>query len=803
MPVIKLYRTVTLAIIAVSLQISLLSSGLNAKTIPVPPEPEPAGYAQPEFSVSDGYFRFDGEPAVLMSGSIHYARVPRAYWHDRMKKAKAMGLNCISTYMFWNAHEKVQGEYDFSGNLDIAAFVRAAQEEGLWVILRPSPYVCAEWTLGGLPQWLLADPDMKIRSNDPKFLKAMARYTQEVGKQLAKLQITKGGPIIMVQIENEYGQFGNPNSAEDKAYNRAIYQQVLDAGFEVPLIRCDWAIKETVMTAHIDGVWPTMNFGSNAQNAFTEFDKFFPGYPKMAGEYWIGWFDHWGAQHSTTEAAKHVRDIRWMLDNDVSFNMYMVHGGTNFGFTSGANWSSNSYQPDTTSYDYSAAIDETGRVNDKFYKFRDAIMSYLPEGYKLPDVPEQIKRIEVPEFELTEYASFDDLRGKVFASEKPQYLEALGQYQGLAIYSTEFENSKAGKQQLSFSELKDRAIVIVNGERMATLDRTRKERFTSLKLPVGKVKLDILLENMGHINYSRMLMVDRKGLGSVTLDGKELTSWQTYTFPLEDLSGLKFSKKAISDSPLPVFYKGEFTVNEIGDTMLDMSGWGKGMVWVNGVNLGRYWQIGPQYTLFMPGCWLKADSNEIIVMDIEPTGKTSVRGVTEPIFGLKLDTNLKYARKEGEEIKLNDSELAATGTFKAGDQVTEVDFGKVVEARYLCLESVNAYNGSSHASCAELHLLDADGNRLNRDDWEVIYASSEELIGEAAGADNIIDNQPVTFWHSRWKDGGPDHPHQIVLDFGKVVKFKTLQYLPRSGNNPAKIKDFRIYVSKDKFDGLR
>ncbi len=797
------YSTIAKYLLFITLSITSVTS-LQAVTIPVPPLPNPPGQTQPEFAIIGPDFTFDGKPAVLMSGSIHYARVPRPYWRDRLKKARAMGLNCVDTYMFWNAHEKTPGNFDFTGILDVAEFVRTAQEEGLWVILRPSPYICAEWNLGGIPAWLLKDPATMIRTNDPTFLNATRRYMMEVGKQLADLQITKGGPIILVQIENEYGQFGRAGNADDIAYNREIYQQVVDAGFEVPLMRCDWAIKETVMTAHIEGVWPTMNFGSGAQAAFTEFQKFFPGYPQMCGEYWIGWFDHWGAKHSVTEAEKHVRDIEWMLNNNTSFNMYMLHGGTNFAFWSGANWSGK-YEPDTTSYDYSSALDETGRTTEKFFKFRDAIAKYLPADHIIPDAPAQIARIKIPEFTLTEIAGFDQLRGNPFLTEKPVHLEALDQLQGLAVFSTTFDNPNAGKASLVFSELKDRAIIIINGERQVTLDRIKNEKYAQLTLPAGQVKMDILLENMGHINYSRMMINDRKGIGTVTLNGRELTNWQIYSFPLEDISSLKFEPAAEAkiDPALPVFYRGEFTIDQLGDTLLDMSSWGKGVVWVNGINLGRYWQIGPQYTLFMPGCWLKAGKNEIVVMDIEPTGKTDIRGVTEPIYGLKLDANLKYHRQSDEQIALKTQDIIAQGSFTAGDLITEVPLPESVTARYLCLESLNAFDNSSYATCAELHLLDKAGNRIDRSNWQVIYADSEELIGEAAGANNIIDNQPVTFWHTQWKNGGPKHPHHIVLDLGENIEFKTIQYLPRAGDNPGKIKDFRFYASKTKFTGLK
>ena len=789
-------------IVLLVLILSFVSTVFTA--IPLPPEPNPVGQDQPVFSASDGYFTFDGKPAVLVSGSIHYPRVPRAYWADRIRKAKAMGFNCIATYLFWNAHEPQPGKFDFSGNLDVAEFARECQRQGMWLIVRPGPYICSEWDFGGLPAWLLKDPDINIRSKDPKFLNATARYIIEVGKQLKELQITHGGPIIQVQVENEYGQFGRPNNAEDSAYNYAIYQQLVDAGFDAMFIRCDWAVKRTIRTAHIDGVYTTMNFGGGAQKAFEFFETEYPGQPKMSGEFWVGWFDHWGAKHNTRPLDPFIRQVDWMLSENISFNIYMLHGGTNFGFNSGANWSGQ-YSADTTSYDYDSPMDETGAINKKFYMFRDTIMKYLPQGHTLPEPPKQIKKIKIPEFALTQIAGFDQLRKDPYICDKPTYLEAIGQLQGLAVYSTTVDIAEAGNYNINFERLNDRAIIIANGKRIATLDRRMKQNKARIKLPAGKVSLNILLENMGHLNYSREMMRDRKGIEGVTLDGKELIGWKIYSFPLtlDDIAGLNFNIRKMPNLALPIFRRGEFTIDEIGDTMLDMSGWGKGMVWVNGINLGRFWDIGPQYTLYMPGCWLKEGKNEIIVMDIEPTGHNTVRGVTEHIWGLKVDSNLKRHRKPGETIQLSDDDLIATGSFVAGDNIQEVNFDEPVKARYVCIESLNSLSNDNYASIAEIYLVDGKGQRIDRNSWSVIYADSEELVGEPAGADNIIDEQPVTIWHSQWKDGSPNHPHQIVLDLGKVTEFTALHYLPRNGSSPGKIKDYKIYGSDKPFKGLK
>lgn len=793
-------------LLAAACLIGGMGEAAAAKTLPMPPRAKP-GQQQPVFGAKDGFFTFDDQPAIIISGSIHYPRIPKEYWRDRIQKAKAMGFNTIDTYIFWNIHEKKPGEFDFSGNLDVAEFIRICQEEGMWVIVRPGPYVCSEWTFGGLPAWLLADEDLEVRSNDPRFLEATERYLNAVGKELKDLQINKGGPIIQVQVENEYGQFGRPGHPDDIAYNQAIHDQLRGAGFDTMLVRSDWPVDRTIGTAEIDGVYTTMNFGGSAAKAFEFFRNRYPGMPAMCGEYWVGWFDHWGSKHHTKALEPFIKEIIWMLDNDVSFNVYMLHGGTNFGFTSGANWSSGQYSADTTSYDYDSPLDETGRITEKFFMFRDTIKPFLPEGYDLPEPPAQIKRIEVPTFTLTQSADFEQLLKDPKSFEQPPHLEAMGQYQGLALYKTTVDVAKAGPQRIAFTALKDRAIIMVNGKRVATLDRRMRQDNTVIELPAGKVQLDILLENMGHLNYSREMMRDRKGLGEVSLDGKPVRNWQVYNVPLEleDVAALKFKSGTESDSVLPVFYKGEFTVDEIGDTLLDMGAFGKGMIWVNGVNLGRFWDIGPQRTLFMPGSWMRKGKNEVVVMDIEPTGKTSINGVTEPIYELKIDPNLSYTRKPGEKVRLKKNEVIAEGSFALGDEAQLVDFGKNVKARYIAVESLNSHSDDEHATIAELDLIDDKGNWLNRDGWKVIYADSEEIVAEPGGAANVIDHQPVTYWHTRYHGKGANtkHPHQIVIDLGEAKDFRTLRYLPRNGANPGKIKDYKIYASQKRFDGLK
>jgi len=571
-------------------------------------------------------FLLDGQPFLILSGEMHYPRVPRAYWRDRMKKMKAMGLNTLCTYIFWNLHEPQPGKFDFSDNLDVAAFARMAQEEGLWVIARPGPYICTEWEFGGFPSWLLAPPDSKVRSADPRFLKASENYMKRVGRELAPLQITRGGPIIMAQVENEYGSFGN-----DKVYMNAVRQMMLDAGFDVTLYTSDGSSDRMLAGGTLPDVLSVINFGmGNTAKEFENFAKFRQNVPRMCGEYWIGWFDHWGENHHTAAANKAAEGLEWMLSRGISVNLYMFHGGTSFGFMNGANFS-RAYQPDISSYDYDSPLDEAGRPTEKFFVLRDVIKKYLPEGTKLPALPEPLPMIEIPRFELKESAgllsSLDKLAGKPVRSEKPQSMEALGQDYGFILYRKQLD--KSAKGALEITEARDYALIYQGGKRLGLLDRRLRQTKLDVEL-TSRQPLDILVENMGRINFGPQLVSDRKGITEkVTLGDAELTGWEIYSLPLTDLTRLTFSPQPKSG---PAFYRGAFTLESLGDTFLDLRGWGKGAVWVNGHHLGRYWQIGPQQTVFVPGDWLKKGQNEIIVLDLEEGRPRSIQGIKNLVY---------------------------------------------------------------------------------------------------------------------------------------------------------------------------
>ncbi len=574
------------------------------------------------FGWQEEKFLLDGKSFQIIAGDMHYARVPREFWRDRMKKMKAMGLNTLTTYVFWNLHEPRPGEFDFTGNLDVAAYVRMAQEEGLWVIARPGPYVCTEWEFGGFPAWLLKAPDMKVRSADPRFLKAAAQYMKQVGNHLAPLQITRGGPIIMVQIENEYGSFGS-----DKVYLNAIRQMIIDAGFEVTLFTSDGDASK-LAEGTLPEVLSVINFGAkdSPEKKFAIFDQFRQKVPRMCGEFWVGWFDSWGVKHETVAAEKAAEGLDWMLSRGISLSIYMFHGGSTFGFMNGAN-KYETYKPIISGYDYDAPLDEAGRPTRKFFAMREVIKKHLPLGTVLPELPEPLPMIEVSDFDLKESASLFSLLGRPVRSARPQPMEALGQDYGFILYRKRLAG--AAKGELDIKEVRDYALVLQGQRRLGTLDRRLKQNTLHVEL-TAKPELDILIENMGRVNFGPNMVTDRKGITEkVTLDGKELIGWEIHPLPLRDLSRLKFSS---APKPGPAFHRGTFELASLGDTYLDMRGWGKGIVWVNGHNLGRYWGIGPQQSLFVPSVWLKRGRNEVVVLDLEEARNRSLRGIRELLF---------------------------------------------------------------------------------------------------------------------------------------------------------------------------
>jgi len=626
-----------------------------------------AGAAQPAadsatkhtFAIGTNDFLLDGQRLQIRCGEIHAARVPMEYWRHRLQMAKAMGLNTVCAYLFWNLHEPHPGEYVWTGQADDAEFCRIAQEEGLWVILRPGPYACAEWEMGGTPWWLLKYDDIKLRSRDPRYLGAVKSYLKEVGRVLAPLQITHGGPIIMAQVENEYGFFG-----KDTQYMDEIRKALVDAGFDVPLFQCNppSVMKNGLLT----NLFQAGNFGSDVKNNFAKVRKIQPVGPLICSEFYPGWFDTWGQPHHLGKPENYLPNLKLMLDMGASFSIYMAHGGTTFGLWSGCD---RPFKPDTSSYDYDAPISEAGWATPKFFATRELFSKYLLPGETLPEPPAQNPVVSFAPVELKEIAPvFDNLPAAV-KDETPRNMEAYDQGYGCILYRTKIPAGEA--TTLEAAAIHDFGYVFIDGNRVGVLDRRSAKAQILLPARDKESQLDILVEPQGRINFGPE-MADRKGLiAPVKLGGEILKDWEIFNLPLDGkmIAGLKFrpapaiavdgvlgshSKSDIVAMALkaqaPAFWRGTFTLEKAGDTFLDLHNWGKGDVWVNGHCLGRFWNIGPQQTLYCPGPWLKSGRNEIIVLDALSPVEPKLSGLERPVLD-ELHPELDFSQTNKPAVK--------------------------------------------------------------------------------------------------------------------------------------------------------
>lgn len=581
------------------------------------------------FIAGNKTFLLNDKPFVIRAGELHFPRIPQEYWEQRIQMCKAMGMNTICIYLFWNLHEQSPDVFNFKGQADVAAFVRLIQKNGMYCIVRPGPYVCAEWDMGGLPWWLLKKKDLAIRNrNDAYFMERIKKYLKEVGKQLAPLHIQNGGNIIMVQVENEYALFGN-----DGQYMTEIRDAVREVGFDkVQLFRCDWS--NNFDKYQVEGVASTINFGagSNIDDRFKKFQEVNPTAPLLCSEYWSGWFDFWGRPHETKPLKALVSGLKDMMDRKISFSLYMAHGGTSFGQWGGAN--DGPYRCMVTSYDYDAPINEAGQPTEKFYAIRDLLKNYLNEGETIPEIPANIPIITIPAFELTETANLFENLPKAKFSEEIQSMEMFDQGWGRILYRTKIQPTTE-KGKLVITDVRDWALVFLNGKQIGKVDRRMGN--SSIDFPVieKESQLDILVEAMGRVNYGKTI-ADRKGITNkveLVVNGHptNIKNWEVYNFPVEYEFQDKLAYKTAKANG-PAWYRGSFELNSIGDTYLDMSSWGKGMVWINGKNMGRYWKIGPQQTLYIPGCWLRKGKNKIIVLDLETPKSARVSGLGSPII---------------------------------------------------------------------------------------------------------------------------------------------------------------------------
>lgn len=579
------------------------------------------------FALGDSVFLLDRKPFQMISGEMHYARIPHECWRARMKAAKAMGLNTIGTYLFWNLHEPQKGRFDFTGNNNITEFIKIAREEGLWVVLRPSPYVCAEWEYGGYPYWLQNEEGLVVRSNEPKFLNAYRNYILEVGRQLAPLQVNHGGNILLVQIENEYGFYGS-----DKEYLEMNRKLFIEAGFDGLLYTCDPPVG--IANGHLPGLLPAIN----ALDKPNEVKKIIQTYHNGKGPYYIAewypaWFDSWGAAHNKVPAGEFTGRLDSVLAAGISINMYMFHGGTTRGFMNGANFDDQlAYLPQVSSYDYDAPLDEAGNPTEKYLKFRNVISKYLPAGQKLPDVPLKRPTISIPEINLTQVSSIFDILSQPKLSTEPLTFEALNQDYGFVLYRTVISDGKSG--WLKIKDLKDYGIVFINRKRIGVLDRRLNQDSIQIELSKGGNVLEILVENLGRINFGPYLLNNKKGITEkVLLNGEELTGWQMFSLPFDNVDAKPINGKSFTANS-PLLRKGTFSLQTTGDTYLDMRQWGKGCVWLNGHHLGRYWEIGPQQTIYVPAEWLKKGKNEIVVLELLKPEQTALQGLESPILNV-------------------------------------------------------------------------------------------------------------------------------------------------------------------------
>lgn len=578
------------------------------------------------FEIKDTFY-LNGEPFQIISGAIHYFRIVPEYWKDRLEKLKAMGCNTVETYIPWNMHEPQKGHFHFDGMLDIEKFIQTAQDLGLYVILRPSPYICAEWEFGGLPAWLLAEDGMKLRVNYEPFLRHVYEYYDVLLKKIAAYQINFGGPVILMQIENEYGYYAN-----DKDYLQLLKNKMTESGVVVPLVTSDGPFEANLKGGRLTGVLPTGNFGSKTEERFDELKKFTNGGPLMCTEFWVGWFDHWGnGGHMRGDLEQSVKDLDKMLELG-HVNIYMFEGGTNFGFMNGSNYY-DELTPDVTSYDYDAVLTEDGQITEKYNRYKEVIQKYreIPEVHFSTKITRKAYGTLHVQDKVSLFSVINDLSTPV-SNSFPQSMEQLGQNYGYILYhSTLHTENRIDKIRLW--EANDRANIFINKKPVKILyDRELLEEQDLNIAFEQNSDFDILVENMGRVNFGPRMEHQRKGIAQcVQLDGHMHNHWLQYTLPLDNIEKVDFTKEY--EKGLPGFYRFTLTVNEPADTFLAFDGWGKGCVFVNGFHIGRFWEIGPQKRLYIPAPLLKNGQNEIIVFETDGKSCDTITLMDEPDVG--------------------------------------------------------------------------------------------------------------------------------------------------------------------------
>ena len=577
------------------------------------------------FEIRDDFY-LNGEKFQVISGSIHYFRVVPEYWRDRLLKLKAMGCNTVETYIPWNFHEPNRGEFNFEGDHDVCRFVRIAQELGLWVIIRPSPYICAEWEFGGFPAWLLAQDGMRFRCNYEPYMKEFLAYFDELLPRLAPLQVTNGGPIIMMQVENEYGSYG-----DDKEYLASLRDAMIARGVDVPLVTSDGPEHDMLMCGQCEGVFQTGNFGSRAVEQFKVLEEYGIA-PQMCMEFWCGWFDAWGFEHKTTDAAEAAQVFSDLVRLG-HVNIYMFHGGTSFGLMGGAN-DYDYLSPDVTSYDYDAPLSEDGRITEKYRRFKDVIEQH--QGHPVAhELPEPMPRKAYGEAKLVASAALPEAVESIapVRSVTPVSMERIDQGYGYILYRTTMIHEQEIRK-LQLVDAADRAKVYLDGELILTLYDRELEKAHEFETPVPVRKgarLDILVENMGRVNYSYKMIKQRKGIDSaVVINNHQHYGWDIYRIDEQAMLSMPVGEGCPAGQP--GVYELTFEVDAPADTWLELPGWGKGVVLLNGFTLGRFWEIGPQKRLYIPAPLLKAGVNTLRIVECEGKAGTALLA-DEPSLG--------------------------------------------------------------------------------------------------------------------------------------------------------------------------
>jgi len=747
--------------------------------------------------VGAGAFLVDGKPEVIRSAEIAYARVPPDYWAHRLALARAAGFDTVSTYVVWSHHETTPGRLDWTGPRDAAAFCREAARLGLRVIIRPGPYVCGEWDLGGYPWWLLRDArpgDRFLRTGAPRHLAAAERWMEAVGRELGPLSARRGGPIILAQVENEHAAYGR-----EPGYAATLAAALRRGGLDAPVFE----LETPARVRRVDeGLFAGVALGSDPAGGLGALRKAMPDNPAWVAEFYPGWFDSWGKPHARGQRDRFLGDLRWMVENDVSFNVYAFHGGTTFGARAGAN--SPPFAPQVTSYDLDAPVDEQGRPRELFHAIRALLAARLPAGETLPEPPAAVPIQRIPRFAASASAPvLSNLpRPLILPAGARLNFEANGLGHGAGLYASTIPAGPA--DILRLRGVADLAWVFVDGRLVGKVDRRAGDTPVGLPARERPARLDVLVEEMGRVNFGPGLH-DLKGIRGAELEAADgsrraLDRWVLHPIPVDGPppADLRWENR---EARGPAWWGATFRAAAGKDTWLDLRGWGKGMAWVNGRPLGRYWSIGPTQTIFLPGCWIREGANEVVLLDLEGPEDPHLEGLDHPILDELRSPHLPRAnRRQGQEVRLPE---AATASFRLepGKDWQTVPIGPAARGRYLALEIRESQDGQPHGSLAELELLASDGSALPRQAWRIAYASSEERVAEDGLADNILDGKPETYWHSRWNGEPTPPPHVIVIDLGGVAEVGAVRLLPRPDMANGRVRDGRIHLAERPFPG--